>query len=321
MSAAHALRGLCGRYTQVFATAWSARRSTDTVPRRRDENDFLPAALALRDTPVHPAPRVAMWIIIGLLSVAVIWASVGKVDVVATAPGKIIPNGNIKTIQPEDTAVVTAIHVKDGQRVKRGDPLIDLDATDATSDAAHAQSDLYATRSELARAQAMLGAIDHHRSPRLSADVVLGSPQAEQSEQHVLDGEYADYTDNLGKLQADMAQSVASLHETDAEIRKLRDMLPIEHHKEQDYAELNAKGYVGTHDYYNEQQAVIQMEQDLAAQRSKRVEIDAALASASRKRDAYVAEVRKHGWKRSMRIRTKPRVLSRIWPRRPSIGV
>lgn len=293
MSALHALRDLRRRYAEVFTAAWSARRSLDTVPRLRHESEFLPAALALRETPVHPAPRIAMGTIIALLLIAVVWASVGQVDVVATAPGKIIPNGSVKTIQPQDTAVVTAIHVKDGQRVRQGDPLIDLDATDATSDAAHAQSDLTATRDEIARAQAMLEAIDHNHAPTLVASTALGSPEAQRAEQHVLEGEYADYTSNLAKLQADIAQSEASLHETDDEIRKLTGTLPIEQHKERDYAELVGKGYVGKHDYYNEQQAVIQMEQDLAAQRSKRLETQAALTSASRKRDAYVADVRR----------------------------
>ncbi|HEV2679379.1 MAG TPA: HlyD family type I secretion periplasmic adaptor subunit [Rhodanobacter sp.] len=293
MNTLQAVRDLCRRYTLVFTTVWGMRHELDTVPRLRHESEFLPAALALRDTPAHPAPRVAMVVIIGLLVIAVGWASFGKVDMVATAPGKIIPSGDVKTIQSQDTAVVTVIHVKDGQRVKQGDPLIDLDATDSITDGARAQSDLYATRNEIARAQAMLDAIDHHRAPRLVSSPALGSPEALTSEQHVLEGEYADYISNMSKMQADIAQAVASLHETDDEIRKLDGTLPIEQRKERDYAELSGKGYVGKHDYYNEQQAVIQMEQDLAAQRAKRMEVQATLDSASRKRDAYVTDVRR----------------------------
>lgn len=293
MNSLSSLRDLRHRYAQVFKMAWASRKELDAVPRRRHESEFLPATLALRDTPVHPAPRVAMGLIIGLLVMTMGWASFGQVDVVATAPGKLIPSGNVKTIQPQDTAVVTAIHVKDGQNVKRGDPLIDLDATDAVADAAHAQSDLYATRSEIARAQAMLDAIDHHHQPNPLVSTRQGSSETLLSEQHVLDGEYADYLSNISKMQADIQQSQASLREIDDEIRKLADTLPIEQRKERDYAELSVKGFVGKHDYYNEQQAVIQLTQDLAGQRSKRLEVQAALESASRKREAYVAEVRR----------------------------
>lgn len=293
MSARQTLSGLCRHYARVFKAAWARRQELDTVPRLRHESEFLPATLALRDTPVHPAPRVAMGMIIALLAIGVSWACLGKVDVVATAPGKIVPSGEVKLIQSQGTAVITAIHVKDGQRVTRGEALIDLDATDAIADAAHAQSDLTATRSEIARAHAMLEAIDHHHAPTLVVDPAGSKDGSTASERSVLEGEYADYLSNLSKMQADVSQSLASLQETDEEIRKLKGTLPIEQRKEKDYAELIAKGYVGKHEYYNEQQAVIQMQQDLAAQRARRMETLAARDSAAHKRDAYVDDVRR----------------------------
>jgi hemolysin D len=293
MSLKPPLRELFRTYAEGFATTWSMRRELDTVPRLRHESEFLPAALALRDTPVHPAPRVATAVIITLLIGAIAWACFGKVDVVATAPGKIVPSGDVKTIQSQDTAVVTVIHVKDGQKVTRGEPLIDLDATDALTEATRAQSDLVATRYEVERAQAMLSAIDRHHPPSLDANPAHGAQPQQESEQHILDGEYADYASNVGKMLADIAQSRASLHETDDEIHKLSTTLPIEQQKEKDYAELVAKGFVGRHDYYNEQQAVIQIEQDLAAQRDRHVEIMATLDASIKKREAYVADVRR----------------------------
>jgi hemolysin D len=287
------LRDLRDRYIRVMRGAWRMRHELDTVLRLPHENEFLPAALALRETPVHPAPRIAMGMIITLLTVAVGWACLGKVDVIASAPGKIIPSGDVKTIQAQDTAVVKAIHVKNGQRVKRGDSLIDLDATNAIADSKSAQSQLYATREEIARAQAILDAIDHHHAPQMAGNSMSGTPAELATEQQVLSGEYSDYISNLSKMQADVAQETASLHEVEHEIQKLAGTLPIEERKEKDYAALIAKGYVGMHDYYAEQQAVIQMKQDLAAQRAKRSETQAALDSASRKRDAYVADVRR----------------------------
>lgn len=284
---------LWGRYARVFKAAWGMRRELDTVPRLPHEREFLPSALALRDTPVHPAPRMLMGSIIALLVIAMGWACLGKVDVIATAPGKIIPSGNIKTIQSQDTATVRAIHVVDGQHVKRGDLLIDLDATNALADAASAQAQLYATRDEIARAHAMLDAIDGHHTPSLDANPALGSSSALAMERQVLLGEYADYTSNRSKMQADIAQANASLHEIDDEIQKLEGTLPLEERKESDYAALIKNGYVGMHDYYAEQQAVIQMKQDLAAQRAKRSETQAAVEAASRKREAYIADVRR----------------------------
>ena len=66
--------------------------------------------------------------------IAVLWAIFGRIDVVATALGKIMPNDRTKVIQPMETAVVKAIHVRDGQAVQAGQVLIELDATTATAD-------------------------------------------------------------------------------------------------------------------------------------------------------------------------------------------
>lgn len=162
-----ATRDLTGRYARVFQAAWGMRVALDTPTRLQHETEFQPAALALRDTPIHPSPRWTMGLIVGLLTFAVAWASFGKVDVMATAEGKIVPNGEVKTIQSQDTAVVTAIHVADGQAVKKGDVLVDLDATDATSNASEAESALASARDEAARGRALLDAIDNNRTPIL----------------------------------------------------------------------------------------------------------------------------------------------------------
>jgi hemolysin D len=287
-----ATRDLLSRYGRVFQAAWGMRTALDPPVRLRHEIEFQPAALALRDTPIHPAPRWAMGLIVGLLTFALAWACLGKVDVVATASGKIAPSGEVKTIQPETTAVVTAIHVVDGQAVKKGEVLVDLDATDATSNASQAESQLVAARDEAARGQALLHAIDTNQAPILTASAIP-NPLDLATQRQVLAGEYADYLGNVREMEADIAQASATLKETDAAIAQLQGTLPIEETKEADYAKLIVPGYVGLHDYYNEKQAVIQQKQELVGDKAKRVEAQATLEAAQRKRDAYVAQTRR----------------------------
>src|SRR6266446_6410149 len=84
------------------------------LERRKDELAFLPAALEIIETPSSPAGHAVIFTIIAVFSVALAWACIGTVDIVAVAPGKIIPSGRTKTIQPCETGVVRAIHVRDG---------------------------------------------------------------------------------------------------------------------------------------------------------------------------------------------------------------
>ena len=87
---------------------------------------------------------------------AVTWSSFSQVDIVAVAPGKIIPSGYSKTIQPFETGVIAAIHVQDGQSVKRGEVLIELDATQNSADRDRASNEYRAALVEAARLHALI---------------------------------------------------------------------------------------------------------------------------------------------------------------------
>jgi hemolysin D len=95
--------------------------------KKDDSHEFLPIISEIEEEPVNPLGRTMFWIIIGIIFFTTIWLFVGKVDIVVTARGKIIPDGNIKIIQPLDTGVVQKILVKEGDFVKKGQILMEID--------------------------------------------------------------------------------------------------------------------------------------------------------------------------------------------------
>src|SRR5713226_9803309 len=110
----------------------------DAGTRRRDhELAFLPAAVEIVETPPSPIGRAIGVTLIALFVLALAWASLSHVDIVATATGKIIPTGHSKVIQPFETGVVRNIRVADGQNVNAGDVLIELDPTINEGEANH----------------------------------------------------------------------------------------------------------------------------------------------------------------------------------------
>jgi hemolysin D len=140
--------------------------------RGRDEIAFLPAALEVVETPPSPAGRATAAAIIAFFCLALAWATWGEVDIVATASGKIIPSGRTKVIQPYETGVVRAINVRDGQRVKAGEVLIELDPTMSGAELGHLKSDLMAAQLDAARFRAALA----ERVIRLTARYRRGRP-------------------------------------------------------------------------------------------------------------------------------------------------
>src|SRR5512139_3949957 len=188
----HAIADLLGRYAKVFRHAWSRRKEMDSAALQTHEAQFLPAALALRDTPIHPAPRIALWLIMAFALITLLWAIFGQIDVVATAVGKIIPNDRTKVIQPMETAVVKAIHVRDGQAVQLGEVLIELDATGASADSERLRNEALTAQLEALRAQALLVALASGTPPRLKSldGVDAARLLAEQSQ---ASGQYQEY--------------------------------------------------------------------------------------------------------------------------------
>lgn len=92
-----------------------------------DHHEFKPLLTEIQEKPVSPLGRLVYWLIVAIILVALLWLFLGKIDVVITARGKIIPDGHIKILQPLETGVVKKILVKEGDFVKKGQVLMEVD--------------------------------------------------------------------------------------------------------------------------------------------------------------------------------------------------
>lgn len=107
------------------------KRWTRRKIRKRNEklrSEFLPSALEIVESAPSPLGGGIILGIFGILLTAMVWASIGKVDEVAVARGKIVPDGRLKVVQPLEEGIVTGIFVEEGQSVRKGQLLFELDA-------------------------------------------------------------------------------------------------------------------------------------------------------------------------------------------------
>ena len=118
---------------------------------------FQPAALELQDTPPSPTGRWLLWLLLSLFVTGIAWACLGKVDIVVTAPGRVVPSGQVKLVQAPQAGSVVAILASDGERVEAGQPLLRLDPTYAEADDLRIREQLH----ELALQAAWRSALDH----------------------------------------------------------------------------------------------------------------------------------------------------------------
>ncbi|MGH7105789.1 MAG: HlyD family type I secretion periplasmic adaptor subunit [Acetobacteraceae bacterium] len=258
-------------------------------PREREELAFLPAALEIVETPPSPTGRAIGATLIALFVFALAWASLSHVDIVATATGRVVPAGHSKVIQPFDTGVVQAIRVVDGQKVKAGDVLIELDPTIIQSEAKHLQSDLMSAQLDIARLRAALADTD---DPLSAFDPPAGAPPAlVTTQRQFLLTQIAEQKAKIAALdgqraqkEADLATIVATVHKLDAVIPDIQQRVTIR-------KELNQYG--SKLQYYEVLQQLTESQQERLVQKSRLKEAQAAIAAIIETRAETVAKNRR----------------------------
>ncbi|EIF31222.1 type I secretion membrane fusion protein, HlyD family [Burkholderia sp. Ch1-1] len=271
-----AIADLIRRYSAVWRAGWSIRDQLDAPEKLGYELAFQPAHLELVETPVHPAPRWAMRILVILAMLILLIGIVGRLDIVVTAKGKLVPNERVKIIQPAITGVVRQILVRDGQRVNAQQALLVLDATQAAADADKARSSRIDAALASARATALFEAVKTGRVPALRT--VDGASSEQQSQaQHFAEGLYREYADKLMASQAELLKREAELATTRQEVAKLRATAPLARREANDYRYLARDQYVAQHDYLGKEQSALEQEHELAAQQSRARELAAAI--------------------------------------------
>jgi hemolysin D len=265
-----------------------ARIKPDDERRRIDELAFLPAALEIVETPPSPLGRATAFSIIAVFAVALAWACFGTVDIVAIAPGKLIPSGRTKTIQPFETGVVRSIEVHDGQVVRSGDVLIELDTTITTAELGHLKADLLAAQLEVARTKAVLT----NKDDLLEAFIPPADASHAQIEMHrrYLVSQTAEQNAKLAAIdqqvkqkQAERATFAASMEKIKATLAPLQQRVEIRQQLFQ--KELGSKLL-----YLTEYQDYLGQQQEILVQQSRASEADAAISVLVETRVKAVAE-------------------------------
>lgn len=248
------------------------------------EIEFLPAHLELMERPVSPTARTLMGVIAALFCVALMWSCLGQIDIVASAPGKVVATTRAKTIQSMETALVRQIHVTDGSTVLAGQPLIDFDDTQALADRAKATEALHAAKEMTDRKTLFLEAIGkadvdwEKRSTTPAARLARLDFVQYQARRHALD--------------ATLAQREKEAATTAGQLSFLSASAGISKRRAQDTEKLIAKGYVARHEYLQRELERVDAERSSVTQTAHVRELEAAVAAARSELDSFKATAR-----------------------------
>ena len=120
------------------------------------EKEFLPAVLEVTEMPPSHAARLLTYVIVAMFTVLILWSVIGKIDIIATAAGKLMPASNIKTIQTLTDSEIEEIYVQEGEYVKAGQDLIKFNQTEVIANISRIENEIEALKIAIARLQALL---------------------------------------------------------------------------------------------------------------------------------------------------------------------
>ena len=221
--------------------------------------EFLPALLEMRDHQPGAGTRRVLQAVLLFLALALAWACTARLDVVAVAAGRVVPVGRSKPVQAPDSGIVAAVHVREGQPVQAGTPLIELDVRDWQLEAARLDAELAAEGLALAlaeaRAESLLGIEGKDSNPTDALDVALARrglspPQAERAAAvALLLAGLAEHREQLAVLARRDAARAAGARATEARLRMLGESLAVLSERAAAASSLAARGLLAREHY------------------------------------------------------------------------
>lgn len=122
----------------------------------KDIHEFHPLIVEIQERPINPLGRAILWLVVGVLVFGILWLFAGKIDIVVSARGQVIPFEEVKILQPIETGVVSKIFVKEGDFVSKGDVLMQIDPSVTQTNLETKQKDLNILNLQIKRLKALL---------------------------------------------------------------------------------------------------------------------------------------------------------------------
>jgi hemolysin D len=185
-------------------------------PFRTSDHEFLPAALEILETPPSPVRIGLLAIICAFAATTLAWSYFGRLDIIATAQGKLQPTGRVKIIQPLDTGKVLASFVENGKHVQQGDVLVELDPSEGAAEVAEFATNLASYRAEALRRHVAIEAArakQVDKAPPVAWPANIPLPIRLREERVI--------SSDLGQLNAQVASLNAQAHQKRTERERL----------------------------------------------------------------------------------------------------
>lgn len=255
---------------------------------------FLPAALEVQETPPSPLGRALLWLLLALFATAIAWACLGRVDIVVTATGRVVPTGQVKQVQAPELGTVAALLVGEGDVVAAGQALLRLDPAYVEADRVQLREQL----NDIAVQATWRGALEQwlaDGAPRLAPDKL--PPRFAAVDQVKADTLYRQHrleiSASLEVLARELAANRAERATLQAERDGVRSTLQVLAQRVAAYKTLVDQRYGARVQYLEMLQQQTELEKRLPVLRSRQAALAESAAAISARIQADLGDIRK----------------------------
>ena len=245
-----------------------------------DYHDFSPPLLRLQAVSPPPLGRMVLWLLAVMLALLIVWALVGRLDIVAVAEGRLIPHSYLKIVQPAESGIVKEILVREGESVRAGQVLMRMDSLISDADSKSLDADYRRKHATLARIDAELGNRAYVAAADDPPELAREIAAQYRANRAALDAALAEENSRLIRYRHDLAS---------AEQVKDRLVETLPHYRQQDeaFTKLVKEGFAGSLMASDKRRERIEKEQELKNQ-VHLIESNRAYVSQSEKRLAQI---------------------------------
>jgi hemolysin D len=268
--------------------------------------DFAPGLLSIQESPPARLPRAVMYTVGVLFVILLLWSIFGKLAIVASAEGRLIPQTYVKIVQPSDAGIVQEILVKEGETVKAGQVLMRMDMKLAEADAKTIGNDLGMRSLQLRRIDAELSGMPLLRK-RDDPEDLFHKVQAQYSDHQL------SYVDSLGQAQEALKKTQREYDSAKAVLLKLEQTTPLLKQQADAYTDMGKEGYAPQVTVRDKQREYLEKSQDLSAQESTVASLEAAVNQAKKQIDQITSKYRSDLQNERMEAEGQHRKLQQDW--------
>jgi HlyD family secretion protein len=247
--------------------------------------EFTPGLLAIQQSPPPKLPRAVFFVVGTLFAALLAWSVLARLDIVAVAEGRLVPESYTKILQPAEAGIVKEVLVSEGQSVEEGQVLIRLDPTLAGADELSLASELAAKRLALRRIDAELRGVP--LSPRSGDDAGLLAQVQLQALTH-----RQAYLDALAQEQSSRERALHDLKAAQETLAKLRSTSVLVQQSAEAHRRLAAEGFYSALSSNEKEREAIEQAQDLKSQMAAVQGLQSTLIAQERKISALSSNFR-----------------------------